>query len=601
MFWCDKLLSNVSGPQIINDSKTPSGRVHVGSLRGVLIHDIACKILRERGVPVTYRFGVDDYDPVDSIPYGMEDHFQPYRGFPMCNVPAPPGSKATDMAMHYIEEFFDIFKELGVQVERYHMRDVYRSGQFNEAIDAILQQAAVVREVYQKVSNSLRPDTWYPFQAICEQCGRVGTTEVHDYDGKEVTYTCRPDMVTWAKGCGYQGKVSPFDGRGKLPWKLEWVAKWQTFPVTIEGAGKDHSTKGGSRDVSSACLRRIFGSKPPLNIPYEFFLIGGAKMSTSGGRGPWARVMADFLPPEVLRFLMLKSPANRPVNFSTSERDIIKLYNEVDRCHGQVLAATATEDTKRIWQLCTLDQADTPYYDANFQLVSTIVQMPHLDLETEISQQKGAPLTELDRHHLHKRANAARYWIDNLADEKDKSELQTSLPTEASALSEGQRAFLHRLAAALDQAEWQADPLQTLLFDIARTTPVKQSDAFQAIYCAFLNRNSGPKAGNLLAFLDRNFVRQRCQEVPHDEATFWRASATSIEAFQAWLHKQKLTPTSLTARPHWLAEEALACAEITIDDAKGKPHLHRFLLEAESANQAQQAANDLAVTLLHRD
>ena len=52
--------------------------------------------------------------------------------------------------------------------------------------------------------------------------------------------------------------MSPFDGRGKLPWKLEWVAKWVTFPVTIEGAGKDHSTKGGSRDVSEACLRAIY-------------------------------------------------------------------------------------------------------------------------------------------------------------------------------------------------------------------------------------------------------------------------------------------------------------------------------------------------------
>jgi lysyl-tRNA synthetase class 1 len=59
--------------------------------------------------------------------------------------------------------------------------------------------------------------------------------------------------------------MSPFDGRGKLPWKLEWCAKWRTFPVTIEGAGQDHSTKGGSRDVAMACLRAIYGQQPPLN------------------------------------------------------------------------------------------------------------------------------------------------------------------------------------------------------------------------------------------------------------------------------------------------------------------------------------------------
>ena len=51
-----------STPQVINDSKTPSGRVHVGALRGVLLHDALFRALRARGVPVRYWFGVDDYD-----------------------------------------------------------------------------------------------------------------------------------------------------------------------------------------------------------------------------------------------------------------------------------------------------------------------------------------------------------------------------------------------------------------------------------------------------------------------------------------------------------------------------------------------------------
>ncbi len=34
MFWADELASTLSGSQVVNDSKTPSGTVHVGSLRG---------------------------------------------------------------------------------------------------------------------------------------------------------------------------------------------------------------------------------------------------------------------------------------------------------------------------------------------------------------------------------------------------------------------------------------------------------------------------------------------------------------------------------------------------------------------------------------
>jgi lysyl-tRNA synthetase, class I len=355
MFWTEEVAAKCSGPQIINDSKTPSGRVHVGALRGVLIHDAIFRTLREKGIEARYLFGVDDYDPLDEIPAGKGQHFEKYLGQPLCNVPPPDNSPATDMAEHYIGEFFEIFDELGVKAEKYRMRDVYKSGRFNNAIDTILQNAATVRRVYKEVSNSDRAETWYPFQAVCEQCGRIGTTEVFAYDGREVSYRCRADLVKWARGCGHEGRVSPFDGRGKLPWKLEWVAKWVTFPVTIEGAGKDHSTKGGSRDVSAACLRAIFGKEPPLNVPYEFFLVGGAKMSSSRGVGASAREIADLLPPEVLRFLMIRTKPLSPVNFDVKEEGIVKLFNEFDRFHTRAVHdKNATPDEACVYRLSEL-------------------------------------------------------------------------------------------------------------------------------------------------------------------------------------------------------------------------------------------------------
>src|SRR5687767_15206400 len=89
MFWTEDIAARVSGPQIINDSKTPSGRVHVGALRGVLIHDAIFRTLRERGIEARYLFGSDDFDPVDEIPKGEDEHFGKYIGWPLCNTPAP--------------------------------------------------------------------------------------------------------------------------------------------------------------------------------------------------------------------------------------------------------------------------------------------------------------------------------------------------------------------------------------------------------------------------------------------------------------------------------------------------------------------------------
>jgi len=72
MFWTEEVAAQCSGPQIVNDSKTPSGRVHVGALRGVLIHDAIFRTLREKGIEARYLFGVDDFDPVDEIPKGED-------------------------------------------------------------------------------------------------------------------------------------------------------------------------------------------------------------------------------------------------------------------------------------------------------------------------------------------------------------------------------------------------------------------------------------------------------------------------------------------------------------------------------------------------
>jgi lysyl-tRNA synthetase, class I len=582
MFWTEEVAAKCSGPQIINDSKTPSGRVHVGALRGVLIHDAIFRTLREKGIEARYFFGVDDYDPLDEIPAGKGEHFEKYLGQPLCNVPPPDNSPATDMAEHYIGEFFQIFEELGVTVEKYRMRDVYKSGRFNSAIDTILQNAATVRRVYKEVSNSDRPETWYPFQAVCENCGRIGTTEVFSYDGREVSYRCRPDMVKWARGCGHEGRVSPFDGRGKLPWKLEWVAKWLTFPVTIEGAGKDHSTKGGSRDVSAACLRAIFAKEPPLNVPYEFFLVGGAKMSSSRGVGASAREIADLLPPEVLRFLMIRTKPLSPVNFDVKEEGIVKLFNEFDRFHARTVHdQNATPDEACVYRLSEL-QPEGDYFNANFQVVSALVQLPHLDEVNEITKRKGAPLTEIERRHLDQRIASAKKWVAEYASEEEKTHLQETLPARAQELTAAQRAFLHRLAEALPQMTWEDDSLQTKIFEVARLTPIEQPLAFKAIYRVLLDREQGPKAGNLLAFLDRHFVISRFRELPFDTLDFWRQTATSEDDLAKWLAQQgeKIAGSTWTTA----MEGNVASFEITYTLKDGKRQLKRVLIEGQTVD-----------------
>jgi lysyl-tRNA synthetase, class I len=200
----------------------------------------------------------------------------------------------------------------------------------NEHIDLFLKNAHLVRESYLQVSKAQRADNWYPFQVICEKCQKIATTVTTDYNGTEVFYTCQPNATDWVKGCGHSGWISPFDGNGKLPWKVEWVAKWQVVGVTIEMAGKDHSQKGGSRDVANSISRKVLNKQPPMHSAYEFILINGTKMSSSKGVGASAKEVADLLPPELLRFLMLRTQPRTAINFSPNYETTTRLFRDYD-------------------------------------------------------------------------------------------------------------------------------------------------------------------------------------------------------------------------------------------------------------------------------
>jgi lysyl-tRNA synthetase class 1 len=577
--WYENIIETLSGPQLINDSKTPSGRVHVGSLRGVLIHDALLRVLQDHGLETRYTYGIDDYDPLDGLPADAGPDIRQYMGFPLCNIPAPDGSTATDLADHYIREFLGIFSELGVGAEIYRMRDVYRTGRFNEAIDRILRRADTVRQVYAEVSKAQRPDDWHPFQVVCEQCGKIGTTEVTAYDGQEVTYHCRKNLVKWAEGCGHGGKVSPFDGRGKLPWKLEWTAKWFSFGITLEGAGKDHCTRGGSRDVAEACLKAIFGTTPPLNVPYEFFLVSGAKMSSSKGVGTAAREIANFLPPEILRFLMINTPPKRTVNFSTDFDYIVKLFNEHDRLVESVMAGKATAAQLKTLQTVEVDGSHTGYHPVGFQLLTALLQLPHLDVEQEIERRVDGGLSGADRAILQRRLAAARYWLATYASEADRVVLQQTLPARAADLTAAQKAFLVLLGQRFPDQPLNDDQYQTFVFDTARLTPLSQKDAFAAIYRVLLDQDKGPKAGSLFAYLDREFLVRRFAEVTFDQAAFWQETGQDEATVTEWLqtHAAQIVTCSVKEITASAAASPEGVVELDVTLTDGKIHRLRVL------------------------
>jgi lysyl-tRNA synthetase class 1 len=521
VYWADELAAAVSGPQVVNDSKSPSGTVHVGSLRGVVLHDAIHRALLGAGVASSFLYGVDDMDAMDSQAKLTPDAVDRYMGAPLSRVPAPEGSSAANYARHFVGEiFFRTFEPLGIRPELYWVSELYAEGRMDSYVKLALDLADRVRDIYRRVSHVERSSEWLPIQVICESCGKIGTTYATDWDGATVAYTCKPDMVSWAQGCSHEGRVSPLGGQAKLPWNLEWAAKWGLLGVTIEGCGKDLATAGGSRDRSDAIGREVFEIDPPRNVAYEFLNIGGRKMSTSKGQGVAAHTIAEVLPPEQLRFLFLRPRPNQVIDFDPEGDTIPRLFDEFDR----IAAATAGREVKgelpadheRLFAYSLLgpspDVAEAAAaFRPAFAHLALLLQIPGVDMAERMAAEKGAPLTVLETAVLTERTAAAHAWLESYAPERARLVIRhDAVPDEVRGLDDDQRGYLAALATAADSEKpGSGDAWQALIFRVATDAGLPAGRAFGALYAAFLGRANGPRAGWLLASLEPAFVMAR--------------------------------------------------------------------------------------------
>lgn len=515
-FWIDETVNEIINERkdkkyLVTDYKTPSGRVHVGALRGVIIHDVIYKGLEDLKTHVDYWYGFDDLDPMDDLPDDLKEKFSQYMGLPLCNIPAPDGSKK-NYAEYFAQEFSEVFKSLGAKPKIVWASKFYRSGKYDKAIKIVLDNAKKIREIYQEVSGSVKPNDWYGLQVVCPKCGKIGTTRVYDWNKKEISFICEENLVKWAKGCGYKGKISPFGGNAKMPYKIETAAKWFTFNSSVELAGKDHYTKGGTFDVARKIAREVFKIVPAYGYGYEWFLTGGKKMSSSRGVGVSAKEISEAVPAELLRFLMVRTRAKRTIDFDIYGETVPLLYDEFDRSLDEYIKDPKADLSRAYYYAEIVDQ-ELPKYRLRFSKIVYLLQMQRTDIYKYAEEETGRKLDKIELEELKTRAKYAEKWLANYAPENYKFTIQENLPAVAKKLNKIQKDFLTEIAKLLEQKKYKGEDLHQEIHEIKKRTGINPREAFSAIYLAILGKDSGPQAGWLLASLDRKFVIKRFKEI----------------------------------------------------------------------------------------
>lgn len=494
---------------------TPSGFAHIGSLRGPLVHDIVYRALKDAGVEANFTYVFNDFDPIDGLAPELTKNFSKYLGFSLRTAPSPNG-KAASFAHYYSDDFKTVLTSLGVGASYLSSWDMYHEGKFNGVIRKALDNAEKIQDIYQHVSGSKKREKgWLPLQVICEKCGKLGTTRVHKWDGKDVEYICETNMVKWAVGCGYKGKISPFDGHGKLPWKVDWPAHWKVLGVTIEGAGKDHSSAGGSRDIARALCEQVFHIPDPFNLPYEFFLIGGKKMSSSKGLGLKARDLTSLLPPSIGRFLFTRTDYKQAIEIDPVETMAIPdLFDEYDRCWN----AYISDSDVQLSRAFILSQVEVlpekkDLFIPRFRDVAKYLQNTDVSLNKVFEKILNRRLKETEDTILKERQLYAMKWVGSYAPDEYKLQMRESIPADIE-LTSKQKQYLNGVAETLENNDsLTPNDLLSELFRLSGEINIPSLEGFQAIYLSFIGKKYGPRAAWFLLQYPKEKVIKRLKDV----------------------------------------------------------------------------------------
>lgn len=489
--WADVIAQKLedSGPHTIATGITPSGPVHIGNMREVMSAEAVYRALQDRGVKARLIYIADTFDRLRRLYPFLPESFKEHVGKPLSEIPCPTGCCGS-YADHFLAPFLRSMERLGIKPEIYRADVLYKQGRYVGVIKTALERRDEIARILKEVSGRDVPASWSPFDPICQSCGRMGTSQVvgFDLENETVDYQCQ---------CGSRGTVS-MRGGGKLVWRVDWPARWSIFNVTIEPFGKDHATAGGSYDTGKRISEDIYGYPAPQPIVYEWIhLKGMGAMHSSTGIVVTIQEMLDVVPPEVLRYLIIRNKPEKHIEFDPG-LPLLNLVDEYDQRKGD----------ERALQLSAIGESEP--FEIPFRHMVTAVQIAQGsdELLFKALQRSGYDISRRDE--ILGRSRNVQMWLERYAPKFVKFQVRETMPPAVNNLTIEERQGLGMLAERVDDKT--AQEIHDAVYAVAQGKGLDSKKFFQAIYLTFLGDRQGPKVGWFLASMDRDFVKKRLLE-----------------------------------------------------------------------------------------
>ncbi|MDT0309632.1 lysine--tRNA ligase [Streptomyces sp. DSM 44917] len=539
-------------PVVCASGLSPSGPIHLGNLREIMVPHLVADEIRRRGIPCDHLLSFDDYDRFRKVPAGIDPAWSAHIGKPLTAVPAPPGSPYASWAEHFKAPMTAALAELGVEVRAISQTEQYTAGAYRDQIlfamrerhriDAVLaryrtkQAAQAPAEPEDEAeaaavegSGAASEDDgsaaagsgsgYYPYKPYCSVCERDLTTVTsYDEETTELAYVC--------SGCGHEETVNlSAHTRGKLVWKVDWPMRWAYEGVIFEPSGVDHHSPGSSWVVGGQLVSEIFGGKQPIGPMYAFVGISGmAKMSSSKGAVPTAADALEIMEAPVLRWLYARRRPNQSFKIAF-DGEIQRTYDEWDALSRKVAAGEA--------QPADAAAHARAVRTASGPLPATPRPLPYRTLASVVDVTTGEPeqtlriLRDLDPadpvrslDDARPRLDRAARWVETQMPDEQRTRVRSE-PDAAllASLDEGEREGLRLLLDGLEE-HWSLAGLTALVYGVpklraglsldAKPTPelkAAQRGFFALLYRLLVGRETGPRLPTLLLAVGADRVR----------------------------------------------------------------------------------------------
>ena len=539
----------------LSTGKTPSGHIHLGILREIIICDALRRIFEKDNKEVNNLLFFDSLDAAKRFPPYISGTFQKqHLGKPFAMIPCPnEDCNCESYAHHFGNELIEVFSDFGIKTKIIWSHELYKTKKMQEKIKIALENTEKIKKILRKyIMPTLKEEDkddfiemqkkWMPVMTICEKCNRIQHRDIEGSikPNRVKEYFQNEETVSYeCEACGHNGKLSIWSGRLKLNWRIDWPAKWSLYATTCEPAGKDHSVKGGAYDTGIKLCQELYGYEGPVKVPYEWLRLGDQDMGTSKGHIFTPKNYLKIADPRIYRTIILRTNPIKHITFRIEE--LPQYYDYYERMENIYYHLEKTEDSEerrffnyifpltqitdvpetkskrlplklltflaQIQNILSLDnlyeKAKTFMEKQNFENVITIQEFETLLSQTTKWLEEVKKLLESEKDHKVKKEIIRKVEIFTIPDKINENLIKN--------MDKNQIKGIHLLREYLEDPEdLDADSIQNKIFSIAKDDlDLPPRKLFEAIYQTILAKKSGPRLGSFLYALDKDWLLER--------------------------------------------------------------------------------------------